>query len=40
MLEMSEKKYRAHLRTAYLQLGSVHVTSAAFISGIVGAARA
>jgi len=40
MLEMSEKKYRAHLRTAYLQLGSVHVTSAAFISGMVGAARA
>lgn len=40
MLEMTEKEYRAHLRTAYLQLGSVHLTSIAFGAGMVGAARA
>jgi DNA-directed RNA polymerase specialized sigma24 family protein len=40
MLEMTEKKYRAHLRTAYLQLASLHVASRAPASGVVGAARA
>lgn len=39
MLEMSEKEYRAHLRTAYLQLASLHVASPSD-GGIVGEAEA
>ena len=40
MVEMSEKKYRAHLRTAYLQLASLHVASGRSASTVVGEALA
>lgn len=38
MLEMSEKEYRAHLRSAYLQLASLNVASVRPANGLVGEA--